>query len=247
MRPPRSCAQPGGDPRLGDRVDGGRRVVHDQHRRLAGQRPGQRDPLALPAGERGCPRRSSCVSSAVRAACWRPRRRRPRPPPRRRSPAGPGRERDRVARFAEEVGVMRRRPASRPRTSSGSRSTTAAIAVEENSALGRIGIAAKAVQHSSVASAGSLATMPTSSPGATSRSTPERAVTTAVASRIAHRRPGRNRLGPAGARPRARRARPGIRPPTPAPAPAPRSPSRDVTADRAGTARARRRRRAPQC
>ena len=35
------------------RVDGGERLVHEQHRRVGGQRPGDAGPLALPAGELG--------------------------------------------------------------------------------------------------------------------------------------------------------------------------------------------------
>ena len=50
--PRRSSPQPGGDPRLGDRVDRRGRVVQHQHRRVGGQRPGQRHPLALAAGQR---------------------------------------------------------------------------------------------------------------------------------------------------------------------------------------------------
>ena len=36
-----------------DRVDGGERLVHQQHRRVGGQRPGDPGPLPLPAGELG--------------------------------------------------------------------------------------------------------------------------------------------------------------------------------------------------
>ena len=34
-----------------DRVDGAERLVHQQHRRVGGQRPGHADPLPLTAGE----------------------------------------------------------------------------------------------------------------------------------------------------------------------------------------------------
>ena len=43
--------QPGGDAVLGGGVDGGGRVVQHQDLRVGGHGPGQRDPLALPAGE----------------------------------------------------------------------------------------------------------------------------------------------------------------------------------------------------
>ena len=36
----------------GDRVEAGRRLVEEQHLRVAEQRPGERDPLAQPLGER---------------------------------------------------------------------------------------------------------------------------------------------------------------------------------------------------
>ena len=38
-------------PAAHDRVDGGERLVHQQHHRVGGERPGHPDPLALAAGE----------------------------------------------------------------------------------------------------------------------------------------------------------------------------------------------------
>ena len=52
VRPRRSCGQARGDAGLGDGVDGGRRIVQHEHRRVDRQRAGQRDPLALPARQR---------------------------------------------------------------------------------------------------------------------------------------------------------------------------------------------------
>ena len=52
VRPPRAPRSAAGDAGLGRRVERGRRVVQDEHRRRRGERAGERDPLALPAGER---------------------------------------------------------------------------------------------------------------------------------------------------------------------------------------------------
>ena len=75
-------AHAGRDPGLGDRVDGGRRLVQDEHGGVGGERAGERDPLALAARQRAGHARRPARRGRP-GAPRRPRRLRPRPAPRR--------------------------------------------------------------------------------------------------------------------------------------------------------------------
>jgi hypothetical protein len=59
--------QPGRDPRLGVRVDRRGRLDENQDLRIGGQRPGQHQPLPLPAGERTAALGDDLVDRAIEA------------------------------------------------------------------------------------------------------------------------------------------------------------------------------------
>ena len=80
VRPDMSRLQRLHDPRGGGLVEPGHRLVEDEHRGVAQDRPGEGDALALAAGERaGRVARGACRTPV--AACRRSRARRPCPPP----------------------------------------------------------------------------------------------------------------------------------------------------------------------
>ena len=81
VRPARSVVELTGDPGLGVGVDGARRLDEDEDLGVREQRPGEHEPLPLPAGERPARARRRSRRARREARRARPPRRRPRSRP----------------------------------------------------------------------------------------------------------------------------------------------------------------------
>ena len=165
----------GGDAGLGDGVDGGGRVVQDEDRRVGGQRAGQRDPLALAAGERTAALGDRRVDTVGQGRGDLVRAGRGESPAASRPRAGRRRRRGTLSSEGalEQVGVVLGDQDRGADVASGSRAVSGR---PSSSTAPSSGSLRRPRQRSrAAASAGSVATTPTISPGAMSRSRPRSA------------------------------------------------------------------------